>query len=50
MPYTADISRANPACFLFLIDQSRAIADVLAGQRNRRMAVEAINSAAGKGG
>ena len=22
MPYSAEISRANPSCFLFLIDQS----------------------------
>ena len=22
MPYTAEISRTNPSCFLFLIDQS----------------------------
>ena len=50
MPYTADISRANPACFLFLIDQSGSMTMALAGQPGRRMAVEAINSAAGKGG
>jgi hypothetical protein len=27
MPYTAEISRANPSCFLFLIDQSGSMAD-----------------------
>ena len=27
MPYTAEISRANPTCFLFLIDQSGSMAD-----------------------
>ncbi len=32
MPYTADISRANPACFLFLIDQSGSMEQALSGQ------------------
>lgn len=27
MPYTAEISRANPTCFLFLIDRSGSMAD-----------------------
>src|SRR5947208_1975411 len=27
MPYAAEISRANPSCFLFLIDQSGSMAD-----------------------
>ena len=29
MPYTAEISRANPSCFLFLIDQSGSMQDVM---------------------
>lgn len=29
MPYTAEISRSNPSCFLFLIDQSGSMEDVL---------------------
>jgi hypothetical protein len=29
MPYTAEISRQNPSCFLFLIDQSTSMQDVL---------------------
>ena len=29
MPYTAEISRSNPSCFLFLIDQSGSMQDVL---------------------
>ena len=29
MPYTAEISRTNPSCFLFLIDQSGSMQDVL---------------------
>ncbi len=31
MPYTAEISRANPSCFLFLIDQSGSMADAWGG-------------------
>jgi hypothetical protein len=27
MPYTAEVSRSNPTCFLFLIDQSRSMSD-----------------------
>jgi hypothetical protein len=29
MPYTAEISRANPSCFIFLIDQSGSMQDVI---------------------
>src|SRR5438132_8030304 len=29
MPYTAEISRARPACFLFLIDQSGSMLEVI---------------------
>ena len=46
MPYTADISRANPACFLFLIDQSGSMTQALSGQPGQRkmdQAAEAIN-------
>ena len=46
MPYTADISRANPACFLFLIDQSGSMTGALAGQPGERKmdrAADAIN-------
>src|SRR5215831_6559273 len=31
MAYQADISRSNPGCFLFLIDQSGSMADPFAG-------------------
>src|SRR5437868_6835068 len=31
MPYSAEISRANPTCFLFLIDQSKSMLRPLAG-------------------
>ena len=46
MPYTADISRANPACFLFLIDQSGSMTQALAAQpglRKMDQAADAIN-------
>jgi hypothetical protein len=47
MPYTAEISRANPSCFLFLIDQSGSMADPFGvGESGRRKAdgvADAIN-------
>ena len=47
MVYSAEISRANPSCFLFLIDQSGSMADSFgAGESNRRKAdgvADAIN-------
>ena len=36
MPYSADISRTNPGCFLFLIDQSGSMTQALGGQPNMR--------------
>ena len=38
MPYTAEISRANPSCFLFLLDQSGSMTDALAGEAGKRKA------------
>jgi len=46
MPYTAEISRANPSCYLFLIDQSKSMTGSMRGQRSQRKAdvlAEAIN-------
>lgn len=46
MPYTADISRNNPACFLFLIDQSGSMNGNLAGQIDhpkKDQAAQALN-------
>jgi hypothetical protein len=47
MPYTAEISRGNPSCFVFLIDQSGSMADVFgAGEGNQKKAdgvADAIN-------
>ena len=44
--YAADISRNNPACFLFLIDQSGSMTQALAGQPGQRKmdgAADAVN-------
>src|SRR5437868_14167568 len=47
MPYTAEISRANPSCFVFLIDQSGSMADPFGvGEGNKKKAdgvADAIN-------
>ena len=46
MPYTADISRNNPGCFLFLLDQSASMKDALGGQPGMRKmdgAADAVN-------
>lgn len=38
MPYSAEISRTNPSCFLFLIDQSSSMSDPFGGTGGRRKA------------
>ena len=46
MPYSAEISRANPSCFLFLIDQSGSMADPFPADPGKRKAdgvADAIN-------
>lgn len=46
MPYTAEISRSNPGCFIFLIDQSGSMGDSMAGSEGKRKAdavADAIN-------
>jgi hypothetical protein len=46
MPYAAEISRSNPTCFLFLIDQSKSMAGPLGGNAARSKAdavAESIN-------
>ena len=46
MPYTSDISRNNPGCFLFLIDQSGSMMGALGGQPDLRKmdgAADAVN-------
>jgi hypothetical protein len=39
MPHTAEISRANPTCFLFLIDQSESMREPIAGGQGKTKAV-----------
>ena len=46
MPYSADISRNNPGCFLFLIDQSYSMTEALGaqpGMRKMDQAADTIN-------
>jgi hypothetical protein len=46
MPYTTEISRSNPSCFLFLVDQSGSMQQPFGGQRGRIKAqgvADAIN-------
>jgi hypothetical protein len=46
MPYSAEISRANPTCFLFLIDQSKSMLQPMGGAPHRTKAeavADAIN-------
>src|SRR5919109_34676 len=40
MAYQAEISRSNPTCFLFLVDQSGSMADPFAGSSGRSKADE----------
>jgi hypothetical protein len=47
MPYTAELSRTNPTCFVFLIDQSSSMAEPFSGQPAKPKAqgvAEGINS------
>ena len=44
MPYSADISRTNPGCFLFLIDQSGSMTQALGGQPGMRKMDQAADS------
>src|SRR6516162_10307375 len=46
MPYTAEISRSNPTCFLFLIDQSSSMLEPFGRQPDKQKAdgvADAIN-------
>ena len=45
MPYTAEISRENPSCFLFMIDQSTSMSDeVSAGDSTQQKAMGVADS------
>jgi hypothetical protein len=46
MPYTAEISRTNPSCFLFLVDQSSSMMEPFGGQEGKTKAAgvaDAVN-------
>lgn len=46
MPYTVEISRVNPSCLIFLIDQSGSMGDFVAGETIKKKAdgvADAIN-------
>lgn len=46
MSYTAEISRSNPTCFVFLVDQSASMSDPIGGevqQRKSDVVADAIN-------
>ena len=46
MPYTAEISRTNPTCFLFLVDQSSSMLEPFGAQPEKQKAegvADAIN-------
>jgi hypothetical protein len=46
MPYTAEISRTNPTCFLFLVDQSSSMLEPFGAQQDKQKAqgvAEVIN-------
>jgi hypothetical protein len=45
MPYSAEISRANPTCFLFLIDQSESMRDPIGGGDVPMQKAEAVADA-----
>src|SRR6516225_4229567 len=38
MPYSAEISRSNPTCFLFLIDQSKSMLGPIGGGQGKKKA------------
>ena len=38
MPYSAEISRSNPTCFLFLIDQSKSMLEPIGGGQGKKKA------------
>ena len=47
MPYSAEINRSNPSCFLFLIDQSGSMSDSFPGEIIKKKSVgvaDAINN------
>ena len=45
MPYSAEISRANPSCFVFLIDQSGSMVEPIAGSDNGKRKCDSVSDA-----
>ena len=45
MPYSADISRVNPSCLLFLIDQSASMADPVGAGELRKLKADGVAEA-----
>src|SRR5687767_3260153 len=45
MPYAAEISRANPSCFLFLIDQSASMEDPFGTEGNTKAKADGVADA-----
>src|SRR5947208_15838832 len=43
MSYTAEISRRNPSCFLFLIDQSGSMVDPFGGEESGRRKADQVS-------
>lgn len=48
MPYQAEISRANPSCFLFLIDQSGSMSDPFGGGESTKKKADGVADAINK--
>lgn len=48
MPYQAEISRANPSCFLFLIDQSGSMSDPFGGSGPNKRKADGVSDAINK--
>lgn len=44
MPYSAEISRSNPTCFLFLLDQSKSMLGPIGGGQGKTKAESVANS------
>lgn len=45
MPYSAEISRNNPSCFLFLIDQSASMADLFGSGESKKKKADGVADA-----
>lgn len=48
MPYTAEISRTNPSCFVFLIDQSGSMGDLFGGGSGQQVKAQGVADAINK--